>query len=695
MAYDINLNSDILVVDDNAVVLGIIKRFLDDKFNVRVASSAKEAHIKLEEKIPDLILLDLEMPEINGLEFIQMIKKNPLWSDIPVIFLTGITDRAKEEQALEMGAAEYLQKPVIEGILLKRINFHLELRQYREKLEEMVVARTEELTKTQGELQLAVEAAREALLVKSSFHANMSHEIRAPLNSIMGYSEMALAGPISKETEKYIQKTKESTVFLLRMINDILDISKIEAGKMEIEKISFCPGNVISGCQAMILPQINEKGLYFTSIIDEELKTKLVLGDPVRLYQALLNLLSNAVRFSNRGTITLSVQAVSMDNGKAVLRFIVEDSGIGMSESQLSRIFEPFAQVSTLKKDKKEGSGLGLSITKGLIDLMGGTITAESKLGIGSKFIVDITFDITETESLFDDVFGESALDSIEKPQFKGEVLVCEDDVQNQQVITKHLQRVGLECKIANNGLEGLQIVMDRMKSRKRPFDVILMDIQMPVMDGYEATARINALGLGTPIVALVANIMAADSDEYKRNGMMDCIGKPFQTWDLWRCLLSFLTPYDKETIEDKISALKAPVISKTLDALENKDRKGILIIDDEKSNIITLSYYLREEFNVFVTRNSREALEMAETHKPNVILLDVLMPEMDGYEVITALKKSDKAKDIPVIFISGLVEQESIDKAMALGAAGYITKPFISEDVKMKIYNAMTYGVG
>jgi len=222
-----------------------------------------------------------------------------------------------------------------------------------------------------------------------------------------------------------------------------------------------------------------------------------------------------------------------------------------------------------------------------------------------------------------------------------------------------------------------------------------LMDIQMPVMDGYEATARINALGLGTPIEALVANIMAADSDEYKRNGMMDCIGKPFQTWDLWRCLLSFLTPYDKETVEDKISALKAPVISKTLDALENKDRKGILIIDDEKSNIITLSYYLREEFNVFVTRNSREALEMAETHKPNVILLDVLMPEMDGYEVITALKKSDKAKDIPVIFISGLVEQESIDKAMALGAAGYITKPFISEDVKMKIYNAMTYGVG
>ena len=787
MEKDITLNSDILVIDDSVVVLAVVKNILQDLYNVRVAQSAKAAFSCLEENIPDLILLDLEMPEIDGFAFLATIMKNPAWCDIPVIFLTGIDDRKKEEQALELGAVEYILKPIAEGVLLKRVHFHLELQSFKKKMEELVESRTEELLKTQEELKIAAETANEALRVKSKFLANMSHEIRTPMNSIMGFSEIALDSEVSPETRAYILKIKDSTILLLRVINDILDISKIEAGKMEMESISFCPGNVINNCQTMIAQFINEKGLEFKIHIDEPLMDMQVLGDPVRLYQSILNLLSNAAKFTAKGVVSLTATLVSSDGDYATVCFEIGDSGIGMTEEQLEFVFEPFAQVDSESTRAQDGTGLGLPITKNIIELMGGSLTVDSKLGEGSTFKILLTLPETDAEGLFDDAFGEGIPEHVERPHFEGEILVCEDNRLNQQVIQEHLRRVGLTTIIAENGLEGLKIVMDRMKKKRKPFDMILMDMQMPVMDGFEATARINALGTGVPIVALTANVMTTDLEDYKRNGLMDCIGKPFQTWDLWRCLLSFLMPVSKTVVESKeinesdeillkqlrrnfpkenvnriddiknaidsgdlksarmfahtlksnaglIKEHKLQELAATIEGLIEKenvkeagtylsqleselkialekltlinaqsateevddyepesadndeDRTGILIVDDEKSNIIALAHFLRDEYSVFVTRDSRDALEMAEEHMPGIILLDILMPEMDGYEVITALSNSEKAKDIPVIFISGLTSPEAMKKGLAMGAVDYITKPFESSVVREKI---------
>jgi len=790
LSEDITLNSDILVIDDSTVVLAVVKSILESRYNVRIAQSAKDAYDDLKKKLPDLILLDLEMPEVNGFEFLQTIISNPEWKDIPVIFLTGISDRKKEEQALELGAVEYILKPIAEGILLKRVHFHLELRMFQKRMEELVEQRTEELLKTQGELQEAVANAEEALRVKSKFLANMSHEIRTPMNSIMGFSEIALDNDISQETREYILKIKDSTILLLRVINDILDISKIEAGKLEIERISFCPGGVISNCQTMITQFIENKKLEFVVRVDEELNEKQLLGDPVRLYQALLNLLSNAGKFTPRGTITLSAELLTSDATFATIRFTVEDTGIGMTPEQIESVFEPFSQVDSETTRAHDGTGLGLSITKNIVELMSGTLTVESKLGTGSKFSIEIKFPVTNVAGVYNDAFSDSIPDHIEKPQFQGEVLVCEDNEMNQQVIQEHLKRVGLDTVIVENGLDGLKKVMKRIKKKEKLFDLILMDMQMPVMDGFEATARINALGTGIPIVALTANVMATDLEEYKRNGLMDCIGKPFQTWDLWRCLLSFLMPVSKTVIsantlnrsdkelmkklqsrftgdnkkrvekilraieindlkqarilahtlksnagligEEKLQELAAHAekliekenlqdivlviknLTAELDKVFNKleemrkqnafepeenddfdesiedipieSKKGILIVDDEKSNIIALTHFLKDDYSVFVTRDSRDTQEMAEDYKPDIILLDILMPEMDGYEVITALKRSDKTKDIPVLFISGLTSKEAMDKGLSLGAVDYIKKPFKSSIVKEKI---------
>jgi len=680
---DITVNSDIIVIDDSKVILTALKDILGGIYNVRAAQSAKEAYDLMQEKIPDLILLDLEMPEINGIAFFESIKTNPEWRNIPVIFLTSIDDRKKEETALGLGAAEYILKPIVAEILLKRVHFHLELAIYRRSLEKLVSSRTEDLLKTQEELQRAVNTAKAALRDKTTFLANMSNEIRTPMNNIMGISEAALEGDISPEMRGYFTGINDSTRVLLRVINDILDLSKIEAGKMEMENVSFSTESVIRNCQMMVSNQIEDKGLKLDIHIDNSLKEKQLLGDPVRLYQSILNLLSNAIKFTEKGTISFSVKQIGSGNEFAPLRFDIKDTGIGIPEEQLESIFEPFVQVGKEHSKVDAGTGLGLPITKSIVELMGGTLTVESTLGEGSTFSIEIKLPITKEDSLFDDVFGEALSENSDQPVFNGEVLVCEDNLMNQQVIREHLKRVGLESVIAENGLEGLRIVIDRMKKEKKPFDLILMDTQMPVMDGFEATARINALGTGTPIVAMVANVMVKDLEDYIRNGFLDCIGKPFQTWDLWRCLLSFLMPVKSSGIT---SAESTEQLQDDIDDTGPDNKKRILIVDDEKSNIIALAHFLRDEFSVFVIRDSREAAEMAANHMPNIILLDILMPGMDGYEVMTALKKNKKTKNIPVIFISGLTSPEAMMKGLSHGASDYITKPFEPSVVKTKI---------
>ena len=560
---DITMNSDILIVDDSIFILKITKQILEGKYDVRVAQSAEAAYMLMRRHTPDLILLDLEMPKVNGYEFLEKIKTTPEWKDIPVIFLTGTDDRKKEEQALALGAVDYILKPIAEGVLLKRIKFHLELKLFQKNIEGMVASRTEELLKTQEELRKAAETAREALRVKSAFLANMSHEIRTPMNSIMGLTELAMDSDISPQTRGYLTRIRESTRLLLRIINNILDISKIESGKMDLENVPFNLHSVLMYCQSMILPEIHEKKLELK--FSEPLVEKQLLGDPVRLYQALLNLFSNAVKFTAAGEVTFSASVRKMSLNDATIYFEVEDSGIGMTEEQVSSIFEPFTQADSSITRSYGGTGLGLTITKNIVEMMGGTLVVESTPGAGSRFSFEITFQTTDAESLFDDVFGPTALNQLEKPQFDGEVLICEDNSMNQQVVCEHLARVGLKSKVAKNGKEGYEMVESRMLKGLSPFDMIFMDMQMPVMDGFEATEKINALKTGTPVVAMTANVMTTDIEEYKRRGFLHCIGKPFQTWDLWSCLLRYLPQVDKPAIGKQTSAQEDEELQKKL----------------------------------------------------------------------------------------------------------------------------------
>jgi CheY-like chemotaxis protein len=314
-----------------------------------------------------------------------------------------------------------------------------------------------------------------------------------------------------------------------------------------LENIPFDVHEVLRTCQTVITPKALEKGITLFCYTEPSIHGRL-LGDPTRLRQALLNLLSNAVKFTHTGIVKFLASIEGADDDSVTIHFEVRDSGIGMTQEQVSRVFEPFAQADTAMTRKYGGTGLGLPITKSIIELMGGELRVESTPGVGTKFGFELKFKIVDMESGVLPPAAEEIL-VLEKPMFGGEILVCEDNVMNQQVISEHLSRVGISAVIAGDGKEGVEIVRRRMAEKKPPFDLIFMDMHMPIMDGLEAARKLTVMGNLTPIVALTANIMPNDRDIYRQAGMHVCLAKPYTAHDLWSCLLKYLTPVSVDTV--------------------------------------------------------------------------------------------------------------------------------------------------
>jgi len=406
----------------------------------------------------------------------------------------------------------------------------------------------DEIEKTQKDLRLALDSAEKANKIKSIFLANMSHEIRTPMNSIIGFTQLALYDKIPQKTREYLVSIQVSAEWLLKIINDILDISKIESGKIEFENIPFDLPSIFTHCQSTIIPKAKEKGISLYCYAEPSIGKKL-LGDPVRLRQVLINLLSNAVKFTNNGTVKLLAAIHDKTDNSITINFEVKDSGIGMSQEQIKKIFEPFIQADDSVTRRFGGTGLGLTITKNIIELMGGKLIVESAIGVGSRFCFALTFEMID--DITNTMIQKIIINEHEKPNFKGEVLICEDNILNQQVICDHLTRVGLKTEMAYNGKEGVDIVAERIYKGEKPFDLIFMDIHMPVKDGLDAASIITGMGVKTPIVALTANIMSNDLEIYRTSGMHDYLGKPFTAQDLWKCLIKYI-PVDRYSTINK-----------------------------------------------------------------------------------------------------------------------------------------------
>ena len=433
---------------------------------------------------------------------------------------------------------------------------------------------TAALRYTRKEAEKARRDADRANEAKSNFLANMSHEIRTPMNSVIGFSELALDDTLSDRTRDYLMKIQDNSKWLLQIINDVLDISKIESGKMDLEKVPFDMHEMFINCRTIIIQKAIEKNLLLHFYAEPSVG-KIPLGDPIKLRQVLLNLLSNAVKFTNTGMIKLQAILKEQTENTITMFFEIKDSGIGMNQDQINRIFDKFIQAETGTTRKYGGTGLGLAITRNIVELMGGVLAVESMPGVGSKFSFELTFDtINEDEN---NRKGTRIIHSdLKKPAFKGEILLFEDNVMNQQVICEHLSRIGLKTVVAENGKAGLDIIKARMQKNEKFFDLIFMDIHMPEMDGIEAAEHILSLGIKTPIVAMTANIMSHDRELYIAKGMIDHISKPFTSQELWGCLMRYLIPItwqneDQTQLKKSETELRQKLINNFVKSNQNR----------------------------------------------------------------------------------------------------------------------------
>ncbi|MEN9522975.1 MAG: hypothetical protein RL065_1352 [Bacteroidota bacterium] len=515
-------NYNILYVDDEQHNLNSFKAAFRRHYNVFTALGAKEGIEVLNNNPIHLIITDQRMPEMTGVEFLE--KAIGLYPETIRMILTGFSDVEDIIRAINTGRIyRYITKPWQEQELKMTIDLALDSLDLR--------IRNTELQQEAVSNELAIQSAK----FKDQFLANMSHEIRTPMNAIVGMTRLMLKRDQDNDNLKYLNAIQQASNNLLVIVNDILDVSKIEAGKMEIEQIPFSLHQVLDGVQNTLQFKAEEKNLPLLFVVDSNVPDS-IIGDPTRLTQVLINLIGNAIKFTEKGNVTLKVYTFNSTNENSshehiFIQFDVMDTGIGIAEDKLDKVFESFSQAGSDTSRKFGGTGLGLTISKQLSEMMGGNIGVKSTLGEGTTFWFTIPCKqidsnaVSESENLLND-FIELAkkLDGIN-------ILLTEDDGFNQIVAIDSLQSLipNVNIDVAENG----KIATEKVAAKK--YDIVLMDLQMPEMNGYQATEAIRATGNSIKIMAMTADALKTDTDKCFAIGMNDYISKPFEEEDLIR----------------------------------------------------------------------------------------------------------------------------------------------------------------
>lgn len=520
-----NERPKVLIVDDREKNIVVLEEMLGE-LNIEFirAFSGTEAIAKSLEHDFALILMDVNMPEMDGFEAVEIIRKDPKNELIPIIYITAFYhEDYYKVKGIKSGAVDFITKPVIPDILIGKVTVFTNLFKQRKALEEEIIWRE----RIEKDLKKAKELAEDATRAKQKFLSTMSHEIRTPLNAIINTVTLLRDENPREDQVESLDILRFSTDNLLRIVNDILDYSKIDAGKIEFEKVEFEMRKLLEGVSRSFCYDINRKDLFMEINVDESVPP-VIFGDSVRLTQILINLVGNAVKFTSQGGITITASPEKKEDDIITIRFDITDTGIGIPGEKIEMIFECFTQATSSTTRKYGGTGLGLAITQKLVELQGGELKVTSIEHTGSTFSFTLPFQVSSKSQVRDDTLQRTTFHSLKGMR----VLVVEDNLVNQKIVSKYLSKWDVENDLAENGKIAVQMMMTNR------YDLVLMDLHMPEMSGYEATLKIRSINepyyQNLPIIALTASVFLEDREKIHKFGMNGFITKPFNPSELF-----------------------------------------------------------------------------------------------------------------------------------------------------------------
>lgn len=626
--------SKILIIEDDPDLLRGYTRIIGKEgYEILQATNGEDGLQICKAEHPDLILLDSMLPGISGMELCKQIKADSSLIGSFVLMISGQRTSPEElAEGLEAGADGYLTKPIEPKVLLAHIRALLRIKKAEQELTES----REQYRQVAEELKATNHRLEEYNRLKAEFIANMSHELRTPLTAIIGFAQLIQLRPptmpVPRECTIAFERILRNGKHLLSLIDEVLDIAKIEAGRMKIHREHFDLIELTQSAFAELQALALQKGLEYRLNIPEELP--LAMSDPLRVRQVMINLLSNAIKFTQKG----SVEVELVPYGNDAYRFIVRDTGIGIEEESVGIIFERFRQVDGALTRVAGGTGLGLSIVKQIVSLLGGQIEVSSKLGEGSIFTVTLPLvssdaiasgltlkeETTGGKNAGNNGFEEFSSDTLEDAN-KPLILIIEDDVDMANLLSESISKANYRVRIAYSGIEGLRL------AKELELSAILLDVMMPEMDGWKVLQELKADSATAEIPVIVCSIVDNRPLGY-RLGASNYLIKPVEP-------------------EKLMSALQSVGSKGAAD-----DDGYVLVVDDEHGiRELLLSALKKAGFNARSAASGETALKLVSEAQPKAILSDLMMPGgMSGYELIARMRSNPQTENIPIIVITG-----------------------------------------